>query len=155
MHNRRALRMARRATQISPGTLTLLVSLLVVSFISGIGLWYVHEQREKFADLPWWTSMCRTVHGVVNPAICVVFGVLWSGHIRGGWRMGVNRKSGVALSTIVVLLIGTGVGLYYSGEQHLYFSIHLAAGLALGLMLPIHWILARRWVRSVQDADKK
>src|SRR5687767_5915440 len=104
---------SKRPTQLSTFLIVLLVTLLGLSFVTGIGLWYVHELREDLAVLPKWTSFCQTVHGLLNPAITVVFGFMWFNHVRGGWKMRVNRRSGGTLSGLMMVLIATGVGLYY------------------------------------------
>jgi hypothetical protein len=142
--------MATRPTQLTTSLLLLLVSLLVISFVTGIGLWYVHEQREALAEVPRWTTVCRNLHGMVNPAICAVFGFLWANHVRGGWKMRVNRKSGGSLTAIMILLIVTGVGLYYGEARHFWFTLHLIPGLLLAIILPLHWYSARKWVRSAE-----
>ena len=147
--------MANRPTQLTTSLILLLVSLLGVSFITGIGLWYAHEQREALAEVPRWTNVCRNLHGMVNPAICAVFGFLWFNHIRGGWKMRVNRKSGGSLSAIIILLIVTGVGIYYGEARHLWFTLHLIPGLLLAIVLPIHWYSARKWVRSLEGRATK
>lgn len=144
--------MANRPTQLSPFFIVLLVVLLGLSFVSGLGLWYIHELLESQpADLPAWRSLCRTVHGIVNPAICIVFGFLWFNHIRGGWKMRVNRASGATLTALIIILIATGPAFYYGQGSHFWFTVHLMAGLALAIVLPIHWRSARKWARSLED----
>ncbi|HEX7862610.1 MAG TPA: hypothetical protein VF773_19910 [Verrucomicrobiae bacterium] len=148
--------MANRPTQLTRFTIVLLVVLLGLSFLSGIGLWYVHEQREKMAEnpemeLPRWTSACQTVHGLLNPAISAVFGYLWFAHVRGGWRMKANRKSGGTMTAMMIVLIATGVGLYYDdARRHFWFTLHLLAGLLIAFVLPTHWFAARKWVRNLE-----
>ncbi len=149
--------MANRPTQLTRFTIVLLVVLLGLSFVSGLGLWYVHEQREKMAEnpeleLPRWTSACQTVHGLLNPAIRAVFGYLWFAHVRGGWRMKANRKSGGTMTTMMIVLIATGVGLYYDdARRHFWFTLHLLAGLLIAFVLPTHWFAARKWVRNLEN----
>jgi hypothetical protein len=147
--------MANRPTQLNNFLIITLVSLLALSFITGIGLWYVHEQREAASGtIPPWTNACRMLHGIVNPAICVVFGFLWFNHIRGGWKMRVNRKSGGTLTASVILLIASGVGLYYGDETgHFWFTVHLIPGLLIAFVLPAHWFAARKWVRTVEKSS--
>ena len=137
--------MANRPTQLGRLALLILIASLALSFVSGLGLWYVHEQREKLGDLPQWTSFCQSLHGLLNPLLCVAFGVLFS-HIAGGWRMRAIRKSGVAMAVAFAALIITGAALYYSEYRHFYFTIHLLAGLLLPFLLAAHWYQARRWV---------
>ena len=146
--------MATRPTQLSTSVIFLLVGLLLISFVTGLGLWYIHELRESQSELPAWTNGCRIVHGIVNPAICVLFGFLWFNHIRGGWKMRVNRPSGTTLTVSIILLIISGAGLYYSDEaRHFWFTLHLIPGLLLAFILPAHWFAARKWVRSLEKRD--
>ena len=105
--------MANRPTQLTRFTVILLLVLLSLSFVTGLGLWYVHEQREKISEnpqigLPRWTSLCQTTHGLLNPAISAVFGFLWFAHVRGGWKMRANRKSGGSMTALMIILIVTG-----------------------------------------------
>ena len=150
--------MANRPTQLTSSVIVLLVILLALSFITGLGLWFVHEQREKLAsgeidDLPNWTSLCQTTHGVLNPAISALFGYLGFNHVRGGWKMRVNRKSGGTLSGLMIVLIATGAGLYYGEARHFWFTLHLLAGLLIVIVLPMHWRAARKWVRSLEGRE--
>jgi hypothetical protein len=140
--------MANRPTQLTVLFLWILAVSLAISFLTGLGLWYIHELREDLADLPRWTSACQTLHGLVNPIICVAFGYLFT-HIAGGWKMQVNRKSGTTLTASLAVLILTGAAIYYSDNRHLYFTIHLLAGLLLPFFLGAHWLQARRWVRKI------
>jgi hypothetical protein len=147
--------MGKRSTQLGRLTLALLITLLVASFVTGLGLWYIHEQREKLADLPFWTSACQTVHGLVNPLICLVLGFISATHMRAAWKIRANWKSGVLLTAMLVVLILTGVALYYSDNRHFYFTAHLIAGLLLPILLPVHWFMAKRWVRrSAVELDE-
>lgn len=144
--------MANRATQLTRTFVAIMMVSLVLSFLTGLGLWYVHEQREKLAEglgeLPRWTSSCQSLHGLLNPLLCVLFGLM-AGHILGGWRMRANHKTGVALTLCFSLLIVTGAALYYSEFRHFYFTIHLLAGLLLPIILGMHWVQARRWVNGI------
>src|SRR5687768_6161873 len=122
--------MANRPTQLTTFLIVVLVFLLGLSFVTGIGLWYVHELREaQDAEIPKWTNICRNLHGVVNPAICAVFGFMWFNHIRGGWKMRVNRKSGGTLTVLIIVLIASEVGIYYGEARHFWFTLHLVPGL--------------------------
>ena len=144
--------MATRPTQLTTTVIFLLVSLLLASFVTGLGLWYIHELRESQMELPRWTNACRSIHGIVNPAICILLGFLWFNHIRGGWKMRVNRPSGGTLTTTLILLIISGTGLYYADEaRHFWFTLHLIPGLLLAFIVPVHWFAARKWVRSLES----
>ena len=145
--------MGYRATQLGRLAISILVVSVALSFISGLGLWYIHEQREKLADLPAWTAACRSLHGILNPVLCVFFGFMVA-HMAGGWKMRANRKTGVSVAVSFALLILTGAGLYYSVYLHFYFTIHLIAGLLLPVLLGVHWMRARRWVAEAGAATK-
>lgn len=153
--------MTHRPTQLAGFTVWLLLLLLGLSFVTGLGLWYVHEQREKKAEnpaveLPRWTSLCQATHGLLNPVISAVFGFLWFSHVRGGWRMRANRKSGGTMTAMMIVLIATGVGLYYdTARLHLWFTLHLLAGLLIAFVLPAHWFAARKWVRTLDKTEVK
>jgi hypothetical protein len=148
--------MAGRPTELTRFTVSLLILLLGLSFISGLGLWYVHEMQEEVSanavqGVPTWAWFCRVLHGLLNPAICALFGFLWFAHVRGGWRMRVNRRSGGTMAGLMIALIGTGAALYYDkAGSHLWFSLHLLAGLLIVFALPAHWLAARKWVRETE-----
>ena len=140
--------MANRPTQLGRGFLWLLGLSLFLSFITGLGLWYIHELREELAETPWWTWWCQSLHGALNPLIAALFGYLCFSHVPGGWRMGANRKSGAFLVFLVAGLILTGIGLYYAAHRHVQFTIHLLLGLLLPFALGIHWAMAGKWSRE-------
>lgn len=147
--------MTNRSTQLSRSVITFLVISLSLSFLTGLGLWYVHEQREALSrgdisELPQWTSACQITHGILNPLITALFGYLWFYHVRGGWKMRVNRKSGGTLNGLMIVLIATGVGLYYGEGSHFWFTLHLLAGLLIVFVFPLHWRSARNWVRGTE-----
>ena len=105
---------ARRGTEIGRGVLVALMVLLVISFVTGLGLWIVHEQSEKALPAPALGKLFTVLHGLANPFICVLYGWLWYSHIPGGWRMQVNRRSGASLVISVGMLILTGAVIYYT-----------------------------------------
>ena len=135
-----------RTTQIGRGVLAALVILLVISFVTGLGLWVVHEGSEKGEAEPAWGRAFQVLHGLANPLICVIYGWLWYSHIPGGWGMKVNRKSGASVVISVGMLILTGAAIYYTKGGHLFFSLHLFSGLALPVCVAIHWRAARKWI---------
>lgn len=139
--------MANRPTQLGRGFLWLLGVSLLLSFITGLGLWYIHELREQLAETPPWTWWCQSLHGALNPVICALFGYLCFSHIPVGWGMKANRKSGAFLVVLMSGLILTGIGLYYAANRHLQFTVHLLLGLLLPFGLGVHWAMARKWAR--------
>ncbi len=140
-----------------PSRLSLLVHLAVVgllllSFISGALIWY-GQNANRLADLDsarFNVQIWRTLHGILNPFLCVVFGYLLCQHIRLGWEMKANRLSGLFMEAIFALLILTGVGIYYAPEnwQTRLISAHRVLGLLVPLSLTVHWVAAQFWVKK-------
>jgi hypothetical protein len=97
------------------------------------------------------------IHGAAAMAILVLVGMLLAGHVRFAWRVGRNRGNGSLFLGTFGLLTVTGYGLYYAGGETLraWASwIHLAAGLALPLLLILHIWLGKR-TRSVPRLQKR
>ena len=58
------------------------------------------------------------LHGAASYGFLIVFGMIISTHISFNWRVKKNRRiSGIILVTFFVILILTGYGLYYSGNE--------------------------------------
>lgn len=146
--------MPERPTKLGVVFLWVLALALGLSFITGIFLWYAQIQREQFLEPPTWQHLCRTTHGLLNPLLCAVFGYLWWGHIRGGWRMRANLATGALLAVDLAVLIISGQGLYYANARAFWFWSHLGFGLLLPLALVVHWLFARRWVAGLPPNGK-
>ena len=87
------------------------------------------------------------IHGAAAMAILVLVGMLLTGHVRFAWRARRNRGNGSLFLCTFGILTVTGYGLYYAGGESLraWTSwIHLAAGLALPLLLILHIWLGKR-----------
>lgn len=146
------INVAARPSRLSLFAHIIVISSLGLSFISGAIIWYgqnanaTDDPTALQFDLQSW----RTLHGILNPLLCVIFGFLVCQHIRLGWQMKANRFSGVFMEAVFVLLILTGAGIYYSPEkwQKSFISIHRVTGLVVPLSLTIHWIAAQIWVKK-------
>jgi len=96
------------------------------------------------------------IHGAAAMAILVLVGMLLTGHVRFAWRVRRNRGNGSLFLATFGLLTVTGYALYYAGGETLraWASwIHLAAGLALPLLLILHIWLGKR-TRSAARLQK-
>jgi hypothetical protein len=85
----------------------------------------------------WWLI----AHAVVGFWSIWMFGVLWSGHIKSGWRTKTRWISGGGLFLVVVWLVLTGVSLYYlsSDEWRKWTSLaHWIPGLAAVAVFLFH-----------------
>lgn len=58
-----------------------------------------------------------------------LFGVLWTGHVKAGWRLRTRRPTGGTLWGTVVLLAATGYALYYVGSDAVRSALSL-----------LHWV---------------
>lgn len=121
-------------------------------WLSGLG-WLVAHYALRASDPlagvhpsePWWLRL----HGAAVIGFLVAFGALLPGHIRRGWRQGLNRGSGVAMIIVAAVLTLTGYGLYYVVNDAWRASagvIHWALGLASGAVLAGHVWLGKRGV---------
>lgn len=118
---------------------------------SGLG-WlichYFFTTAAEFADAPnpwepWWLRL----HGAAMIAFLVVVGALFPGHLVHGWRRRTNYRSGILMCSTVAVLVLTGYGLYYAGNERIraWTSVaHWGAGLAAAAALSAHVILGKR-----------
>lgn len=80
-------------------------------------------------------------------AFLIALGILIPMHIRRAWQARRNRANGAFFVTIIGILVVTGYGLYYFGDEHLRSItswIHLMLGLVAPLLLVWHIWLGRR-----------
>ena len=87
--------------------------------------------------LPW----LLLVHGTASYAFTIIGAMLVSVHIRLGWNSGRNRPSGLVLVAISLVLLLTGLALYYStGEQMraIVSLSHWVIGLTIPLQIFVH-----------------
>jgi hypothetical protein len=87
------------------------------------------------------------LHGCLALGYLLLLGSLITVHIRRGWAVPRHRLQASVLLGAQILLIATAAGLYYVGHEtaRSWISIaHLAIGLSLAVLLPLHVVLARR-----------
>ena len=100
-------------------------------------------------EAPEWVRSLLVFHGCLLPFQCGLFGYLVAVHFKPGWQLGVNRVSGLAMDSVFVVLILSGVGLYYVGEnREIIVWIHRIAGAASPVFLGLHWFLGHRWAKK-------
>lgn len=146
---------SRRPTRLSRLSVGLIIALLSLSFLSGAMVWWgTHQtpgfdlsEAPAFSIRPW-----LLLHGALNPFLCVLLGWLGYGHIRGGWTMRANRRSGSAMIACFGALILTGTALYYVGHEStraVLKEAHEWIGMLLPVILLIHYLSARRWAKNL------
>jgi hypothetical protein len=128
-------------------------------FVSGLG-WladhYLFAGSAEFGDAhaplePWWLCL----HGAAAMAGLAVFGSLFPGHIARAWRLRANRRSGLIMLSIMVLLAVTGWALYYVGDEETrpwISMVHWLVGIAAGAGLLLHVRLGKRRMQRVRLA---
>jgi hypothetical protein len=145
--------MWREALRLSSRQQRWFYGAFAVLFATGAGWMVLHWwPTNGDADLgpspaePW----LMKIHGAAAMVALVVLGALIPLHIRRGWRVGVNRFTGMVMIGTMGLLALTGYGLYYAGGEKLrdiVVLIHEVVG--IGLPLAIVWHIVRgRNVRS-------
>src|SRR5262245_18349969 len=149
----RPLNAAERPNRLSLGVHIATLTLLGLSFVSGVLVWRGLHVQQTYSDTPAWLRGCIVLHGSLNPFLCALFGYFLFDHIRVGWRLEANRLTGVLMEVCFAALILTGAGLYYAGGEALR-SVCVITHRALGVLLPVclaaHWIAAKRWVRTIE-----
>ncbi|WP_407149623.1 hypothetical protein [Bradyrhizobium sp. ORS 86] len=112
--------------------------------------WLVADWQKNIAGDEIWQQTAATmlmVHGGAAMLALLLLGALIPVHLLRAWRSRKNRISGSMMATFNAVLIVTAFGLYYLGSEEVrpWISwIHLTAGFALSLMLPLHIWLGRR-----------
>lgn len=132
---------------------------LATAFISGIAWWVLHhwfQVQAEFGPAPHPAELWLIrLHGAAAMLTLVLFGSLFTLHIKRAWLAGRNRRAGGLLLALHALLALTGYALYYSGSEALRAfasNSHFAIGLALPVILILHIVLGRR-TRSGSDED--
>ncbi len=143
--------MRRRGIQLSPRHKRWFYSVSVLLFLSGAtwvlsGLRIGHggEHEDFFHALRSWSLK---LHGAVAMAFLIALGILIPTHMRRAWQARRNRANGTFLVAVMTVLIGTGYGLYYFGDEHWRSAtswIHLGLGFAAPALLGWHIWQGRR-----------
>ena len=110
--------------------------------------WLVADWR-KDADDAWQQAAANLlmIHGGAAMLALMALGALIPLHLLRAWRAKRNLVSGITVATVNAVLIATAFGLYYLGSEAMRPWIswtHIAAGLGLSLLLPLHILLGRR-----------
>ncbi len=129
----------------------LLLAVLGLLFCSGF-LLLPHALSMRLEwDVPWqlpsaWRVAIAASHALAFMLTLLFLGALWTLHMRSGWLRGENRRSGLILISLFALLMFSGLGLYYLGEDmpgRIAFISHALGGLAVPLILLWHVIGAQ------------
>jgi hypothetical protein len=112
--------------------------------------YFVRIQAEFGPEHSPWQHRSLIVHALLAwPALWLI-GVLWSVHIRRGWRERRSRYSGATLLALFAVLSVSAMLLYYASDDRwraISSVVHWALGLQLVLLLPLHIYWGRRAAR--------
>src|SRR5437867_1338470 len=133
---------ATRPSRLPLGTQAAVVSLLSLSFVSGLLIWQGQRVQAQTLETAAWLHAAIVLHGTLNPCLCVLFGYLCCQHIRMGWQLRANLFTGLTMEIIFAGLILSGAGVYYAGREE-WRAVFVGAHRVLGLVLPaalwLHW----------------
>ena len=143
--------MKRRGIQLSPRHKRWFYAVSVTLFLSGAAwvlLDWLTERNEARADLlrslkPWMLKL----HGAAAMAFLVALGILIPTHIKRAWSARRNRMNGGFFVAVMALLVVTGYGLYYFGDDGWRTAaswIHLILGFGTPALLGLHIWQGRR-----------
>jgi hypothetical protein len=128
-----------------PRTLAYIV--LGILSLSGIVWMIVEATTDNAGDFP---ALLSKIHGAAAMMALVLLGYLVT-HIRKGWKARKNRLSGATLLSVYLLLILSGYGLYYAGDDGFRRFIshwHAWIGVVMVALLPIHIVVGRFVMRK-------
>ena len=121
----------------------------VFSVLLVTGAAWLLADWQKDADELWQQAAANLlmVHGGAAMLALMALGALIPLHLLRAWHARKNLISGITVASVNAVLIVTAFGLYYLGSETVrpWLSwIHIAAGVFLALMLPLHILLGRR-----------
>jgi hypothetical protein len=117
---------------------------LVIVALTGLVWLALHDViEEEASDLQRWSLI---LHGISAFAALIVFGSLLPLHVRSGWLRQRNIASGLSITIVMAVLIGTALLLYYGGEEMRMPVrwLHIGVGILGFGVFPIHVIFGHR-----------
>jgi len=141
----------------SRGFRTTLLSTMAALFVSGGLLVPTTLAMRLEWDVAWRLGASARIgmaalHVACAFAALVLFGCLWTIHMRAGWRQRRNHRNGFLLIGLLVILSLTGLGIFYLADATtaLYTAFsHVAIGLLLPVFFICHMIVGRRIARQL------
>lgn len=135
-----------------PGFKAVLHTVLSALFLSGLLLMPSALAMRLEWDVPWSLDSGSRVlaaagHAASYFATLLLLGALWTIHMRAGWLRAENTLSGSLMLASFSLLMLSGLGLYYAGDEafgRIALYGHLLAGLTLPVLLGAHILGAAR-----------
>ncbi|MFM2294535.1 MAG: hypothetical protein RLZZ350_948 [Verrucomicrobiota bacterium] len=143
--------MKRRGIQLSLRHRRWFYAVTSVLFLSGalwvLAGWLVEQGGVSAQTLDACQPWLLKIHGAAAMAFLVALGILIPTHVKRGWQSGRNRTNGAGFVTVLALLVLTGYGLYYFGDDRWRAAAswaHRALGFASPVLLAWHIWQGRR-----------
>lgn len=86
-------------------------------------------------------NLVGAIHVMVGFGLAALMGAIWAVHIRPRWSLGHNRRSGLGVVAVLIVLGLTGVGCMYLGGEYtapLNSLGHMLLGLAAPAVIALH-----------------
>lgn len=134
-------------------------ALVLVSGLGWLADHYLFAGSAEFGDThaasePLWLRL----HGAAAMLGLIVFGSLFPSHIVRAWFSRTNYMSGLVMLALMTLLVLTGYGLYYLGDEQIrtwISAVHWLAGLVAAMSIVLHVHLGKRLQRLRVVASSK
>ena len=134
------------------GFYELLLSTLAVLFVTGLLLIPTVLDLRLEWDVTWRLPndqrlIIAAIHVAVSFLTLAFGGALWTFHMRRGWTAGRNKITGTMLVTVIVLLLLSGVGIYYLGGEFSSIAAsltHTVLGVAVAFCFAVHFVRGRK-----------
>ena len=131
--------------------LPLLLTTITVLIVSGLLLIPTTLEMRFMQNMSWRLSgslrlMDVATHTSVSYLMMMLIGALAMIHMRAGWRKQHNHISGVLLLTVFLILLLSGLGLLYFGEESWILTAsvaHIAAGVGIIGFAAVHIVKGR------------
>lgn len=123
------------------------LGLLILTGLLWLALdWWVRTEGEFGPEHHPAQYLALVVHGIAAYAFLVVGGALIPVHVKLGWTLRRNRKSGLWLGLSAIVAAVSALALYYLGDEvlrRLASIAHWAVGLVIIPALLIHAVRGR------------
>ena len=118
-------------------------SIFIICAISGV--LYLLARQFEIKLFPLENHSILVAHGFSAYFFVLLFGAVLPNHIKGGWHNKRNRISGGSMVLVMLLLLISGLFLYYGDEtRDAALWVHWVIGCGLVLLFPLHVIRGRR-----------
>ena len=125
--------------------------ILAICAFSGVLFFLKHGLHVEWLQAP--AHGFLVAHGISSAFALLVFGAVLPGHLRAAWIAKRNRASGVAMITVMSVLMLSGLLLYYGDEEMRDGVVltHLVVGFAAFAAFLLHVLLGHRGHKAAQS----